>query len=66
MSSRAVTIAGYVVLGGAALLLVVAGRLGLLARSVAVLDALLARRATQLLLVLLWAWLGWHFLVRTG
>jgi hypothetical protein len=55
-----------VVLGGAALLLVVAGRLGLLARSGAVLDALLARRATQLLLVLLWAWLGWHFLVRTG
>jgi hypothetical protein len=66
MSSRAVTIAGYVVLGGAALLLVVAGRLGVLARSGAVLDALLARRATQLLLVLLWAWLGWHFLVRTG
>jgi Family of unknown function (DUF6186) len=66
MTSRTVTIIGYVVLGCATMLIVAAGRLGLLARSGDVLDTLLARRGTQVLVVLVWAWLGWHFLVRTG
>lgn len=66
MSSRDVTITGYVVLAVAMLVLLVAGWSGQLARVGDVVDALLARRATRLLLVFVWAWLGWHFLVRTG
>jgi hypothetical protein len=66
MTSRDVTIIGYVVLGCAAMLLFAAGRLGVLARAGEVVDALLARRSTRMLIVLGWAWLGWHFLVRTG
>jgi hypothetical protein len=66
MSSRVATIAGFIVIGCAALALLAAGRLGILARTGEVVDALLARRATRVVIVLTWAWLGWHFLVRTG
>lgn len=66
MSSRAVTIIGYVVLGCSTVLLILAGRLGILARSGDALDVLLARRGTRVFIVVVWAWLGWHFLVRTG
>ncbi|HET6921130.1 MAG TPA: DUF6186 family protein [Jiangellaceae bacterium] len=66
MSSRTVTIIGYLVLGCATTLLIVLGRLGVLTRSGDVTDALLARRGTRVLILMVWAWLGWHFLVRTG
>jgi hypothetical protein len=66
MTSRDVTIAGFVVIGLAMLSLLVAGWSGRLPRVGDVVDALLARRATRVLLVFVWAWLGWHFLVRTG
>jgi hypothetical protein len=66
MTSRTIVIVGFLVLGSVAAGLVAAGRLGLLARPRDVLDGLLARRKTRLLVVLAWVWLGWHFLVRTG
>ena len=66
MTSRDITIAGFVVLGLAMLSLFVVGLSGRIPRVGDVLDALLARRATRVLLVFVWAWLGWHFLVRTG
>jgi hypothetical protein len=66
MTSRDVTIIGYIVLASAAVLLFAAGRLGILVRAGEVVAALLARRSTRVLIVLGWAWLGWHFLVRTG
>jgi Family of unknown function (DUF6186) len=66
MTSRGITIAGFLVLGAATVLLIAAGRLGWLDRPGKVVDALLARRGTRMLVVFGWAWLGWHFLVRTG
>ena len=66
MTSRGVTIAGFVVIGLTMLILLVAGWSGRLPRVSDVVDALLARRATRVLVVFVWAWLGWHFLVRTG
>jgi Family of unknown function (DUF6186) len=66
MSSGDVTTTGFLVIGCATVLLLAAGRLGVLARAGEVLNALLARRANRVLIVLAWAWLGWHFLVRTG
>jgi Family of unknown function (DUF6186) len=66
MSLRDTTIIGFVLIGCATMVLVVAGRLGLIARPVAVMDALLTRRTVRVLIVLAWLWLGWHFLVRTG
>lgn len=65
MTSREITITGFAVLAGAMVLLAVLGRLGLLSRAGTVLDALLSRRSTRLVVVLAWWWLGWHLLART-
>jgi Family of unknown function (DUF6186) len=66
MNSRSVVITGFVVLGCAGLLLLAAGRLGVLARPGEIVDALLAPRRARIVVVLVWVWLGWHVLVRTG
>lgn len=66
MSSREVTIAGFLVLGAALVTLVAASWTGRLPRVGEVVDLLGARRSGRLLIVLVWWWLGWHFLVRTS
>jgi Family of unknown function (DUF6186) len=66
MTFHDATILGYVLIGCATMALLVAGRLGVVARPGEVLDVLLSRRTVRLLIVLAWIWLGWHFLVRTG
>ncbi|MGH8773630.1 MAG: DUF6186 family protein [Jiangellaceae bacterium] len=66
MSTRDITIMGFVILGLAAASLLAAGRFGRLAKFGDVLDGLLARRTTRAVVVLVWWWLGWHFLVRTS
>jgi Family of unknown function (DUF6186) len=69
MTSRAVTIAGFVVLIALAAGLVVLSRLrpDRLARFVVVVRAVSQRNLILRGLVLFcWAWLGWHFLARNG
>lgn len=66
MSTRDVTIGGFIVLGVATVTLVVASWAGRLPRFGEVVDLLMARRAWRVLVVLIWWWLGWHFLVRTS
>ncbi|MGH8823041.1 MAG: DUF6186 family protein [Jiangellaceae bacterium] len=66
MSSRDVTIGGFLVLGTVMVTLVAASWMGRLPRFGDVVDLLGARRAGRLLIVLVWWWLGWHFLVRTS
>jgi hypothetical protein len=69
MTSRDVTIAGFIVMFGVAAILVVISwlrrdrlaRFGDVVRVVARRHIVL--RATVLFV---WAWLGWHFLARTG
>ena len=66
MTLRAVTMLGFTLLGGAAVLLCLAGwarRLGLVPLSHLV-DALRSRTEVRLVLVVVWAWLGWHLLAR--
>lgn len=66
MSMRNLTIAGFVVLAALALALYFLGRthrLGL-ARPGVVVDAVRATVAGRLLLVIVWAWAGWHLLAR--
>ena len=66
MSSRAVTVAGFVLLATAGLVLHLAGRWhrgGLLPLG-ALLDRLRSCPPARLALVLAWAWLGWHLLAR--
>lgn len=65
MTARAVTIGGYLLLAVAALVLASYGRRGRrLSPLRSVVDAMVARRATAIVLVLAWAWVGWHFLAR--
>ena len=66
MTSRDVTIAGFIVVGLAMLSLLLAGWSGRTPRVGDVVDALLARHATRVLVVFVWAWLGCHVLVRSG
>ena len=66
MAMRDMTIVGFVLIGCATTALLVAGRLGVVARPGEVVDTLLTRRTTRILITLAWVWLGWHFLVRTG
>jgi hypothetical protein len=66
MSTRDVTIGGFIVLGVVMVTLVAASWAGRLPRFGAVVDLLMARRAWRVLVVLIWWWLGWHFLVRTS
>jgi hypothetical protein len=66
MSSRGLTIAGFVALGALALALTVLGRtrrLGL-ARPGVVADAVRCTGVGRLALVVIWAWTGWHLLAR--
>jgi hypothetical protein len=66
MTMRVVTIAGFALLGGVAVLLYLAGRtrrLGLVPLSELV-DALRSGAAVRLVLVVVWAWVGWHLLAR--
>ena len=66
MSTRAVTIAGFVALALAAVFLYLAGRghrLGLAPVS-ALTDAIRRSSPGLFLLALGWAWLGWHLLAR--
>jgi hypothetical protein len=66
MTSRAITIAGFVVIGVAWIVLEVAGR----SRRTAVptfsgwLDLLMGFRYGRVGVLLVWWWLGWHFLAR--
>ncbi|MGH9248543.1 MAG: DUF6186 family protein [Acidimicrobiales bacterium] len=66
MSSREMTIAGFLVLGAVMVTLVAASWAGRLPRFGEVIDLLGATRAGRVLVVLVWWWLGWHFLVRTS
>jgi Family of unknown function (DUF6186) len=66
MSTRDVTIGGFIVLGVVMVTLVAASWAGRLPRFGEVVDLLMARRMWRVLVVLIWWWLGWHFLVRTS
>jgi hypothetical protein len=66
MTARALVIAEYAVLALSAVLLAMAGRarrFGLVPLA-AVIDAVRSSRAGRLVLVVGWAWLGWHLLAR--
>lgn len=62
---RAITIAGYVVVGLAALALAVFSRLrpARIAPLGKALDRVFAARAARVTLMVFWFWLGWHFFV---
>ena len=66
MTARALTIAGFVLVGAAAGMLALAGRRGRLGLRPAgeLLDAVRSSLPVRLVLVLGWIWLGWHFLAR--
>lgn len=66
MSSRQLTITGFLVVAVLALLLYLLGRarrLGL-APLGDVIEAILASAAGRFVLALTWAWVGWHLLAR--
>jgi hypothetical protein len=66
MTMRVVTILGFALLGGAAVMLYLAGRtrwLGLIPLGDLV-DVLRSRTVVRLALVVVWAWVGWHLLAR--
>jgi hypothetical protein len=66
MTGRALVIAAYAVLAISAAGLELAGRAGRLGLVpvTAVVDAVRASPAGRLLVVVGWAWLGWHLLAR--
>lgn len=66
MSDRTLVITGFVVLLAAAGGAAVTARLcrDRVATLGEVVDHLMRKRVTRILAVLLWAWLGWHFLAR--
>ncbi|HEX6195574.1 MAG TPA: DUF6186 family protein [Jiangellaceae bacterium] len=69
MTTRDVTIAGFIVLFAAAAVLVVVSRVhnARLAHFGDVIRAMFQRHVMIRATVLFgWAWLGWHFLARTG
>ena len=66
MTMRLVTILGFALLGGVAVLLYLAGRarwLGITPLGDLV-DVVRSRTAARFALVVVWAWLGWHLLAR--
>jgi hypothetical protein len=66
MSTRSLTIAGFLVLAALSLALYFLARtqrLGL-ARPGVVVDAVRSTMAGRLVLVVVWAWAGWHLLAR--
>jgi hypothetical protein len=66
MTARALVNAAYAVLALSAVILELAGRAGRLGLVplTAVVDAVRAYQAGRLVLVVGWAWLGWHLLAR--
>jgi Family of unknown function (DUF6186) len=66
MTARDVIIAGFAVLLGLILAAVVLThvRRDQVATISATLDSLIASRPVRIIAVLIWAWLGWHFLAR--
>ena len=65
--TRAVTLAGFVVLAGAMVGVQVAALRGADVATIGtVLRALMRRRATRWLLLAGWLWLGWHLFVRAS
>lgn len=69
MTTRDVTIAGYLIVFGAAAVLVLISwlRSDWLARfSVAVAAVCSRHKVLRAGVLFVWAWLGWHFLARTG
>ena len=68
MTSRQLTIAGFILTGLAAVTLqamAVLGRARVPSAGEAI-DLLMRSRAGRVAVVLVWWWLGWHFLARTG
>jgi hypothetical protein len=66
VTTRALTIAAYVATAAVMAALYVAGRtrrFGLVPLG-EIVDAVRAFRAGRLVLIVCWAWLGWHFLAR--
>lgn len=66
MTMRVLTILGFALLGGVAVMLYLAGRnrrLGLVPLGDLV-DALRSRAVVRLVLVMVWVWVGWHVLAR--
>ncbi|BDU01717.1 DUF6186 family protein [Nocardia sputorum] len=66
MSDRAVVLLGFALILAAALVAVVVTwvRRDLVASAGETIAYLTATRTTRILAVLVWAWLGWHFLAR--
>lgn len=66
MTERTVIIIGFAVVGAGVLAAVAGTRLrrDRLASLGETLDQLLATRLAKIVAVLVWAWLGWHFLAR--
>lgn len=66
MTMRTLTIAGFLVMGTIAVLLVVLPylRRGALATTDETFTRLTRTRPARLAFVLVWVWLGWHFLAR--
>jgi hypothetical protein len=66
VTTRAVTIAAYLAVAAVMVALYVAGRARRfgLAPLGEVVDAVRAFRSGRLVLIVCWAWVGWHFLAR--
>ncbi len=66
MTMRVVTVLGFALLGGVAVMLYVAGRVRLLGLVPLgdLVDALRSRTVVRLVLVVVWVWVGWHLLAR--
>ena len=66
VSTRAITIAAYVMTAAVLVLLYIAGRtrrFGLVSLGELV-DVVRSSRSVRLAVIVCWAWLGWHFLAR--
>jgi hypothetical protein len=66
MSDRTINIIGFAVIGALTLAAIIVSwlRPAKLARITETLDHLTARRSVRVAAVLIWAWVGWHFLAR--
>ncbi len=66
MTMRTITILGFVLLGATATVLYLAGRARRfrLVPLSELIDVLRSRPAIRIVLVLVWAWAGWHLLAR--
>jgi len=64
MSSRAITLAGFVAIAAAAIVLEVWDRRAGRARLVDAVQVVLATRIGRIALLAAWAWVGWHLFAR--